>query len=98
MDEDYREPDGEYDTLEEAIAVCRGLTEASLEDLYIPGLTAAELVARYQTFGLDPWIMSAQGGVPFSAWKYVEQVAPDFITKHQTYETDSPDPSRHQPV
>ena len=72
MDEGERYVAGRYDSLEEAVAACRDIVEASLSDQYVPGMTAAELVGRYHLFGEDPWISGVPAGIRFSAWDYAD--------------------------
>lgn len=75
MDESERDTEGGYDTLEEAIAVCQNIVEASLLDLYAPDMNAEELIDRYHMFGEDPWISGGQADVLFSAWDYAAERA-----------------------
>jgi hypothetical protein len=79
----YEESDryqrGVYDTLDEAIAVCRAIVDRDLAHQYTPGMTADELYSRYTSFGEDPFIRDTEHAgipsedVPFSAWTYAKQ-------------------------
>jgi len=81
MDTKYRNKYGEYNTFEEAIEICRMITENSMHEVYLPNINAEDLIKRYQIFGEDPWIYSEQPGLHFSAWAYVEKQASSYIKK-----------------
>lgn len=70
-----RTPSAEFDTLEEAIGLCKSVVDAWLVIELEPGMQPAELFDRYTTFGEDPWVLGggANGGVPFRAWDYARQ-------------------------
>jgi len=89
MDEGYRYKAGEYDTLEEAIDICKSITESSMNDAYRPGINAKDLIESYRCFGEDPWIWTGKPGVCFSAWTYVENEAQDFINRKKQYDINS---------
>jgi hypothetical protein len=75
MDATERREHGTYDTLEEALAVCRAIVEQSLINGYRPGMTADALYSGYVAFGDDPFIVVAGGsddGIKFSAWTYAK--------------------------
>lgn len=72
---DQREQ-GTYDTLEQAIAVCRAIVDKSLAEEYRPGISAEALYDRYVSFGDDPFIVVIEGvddGAEFSAWSYAKE-------------------------
>jgi hypothetical protein len=75
--ERYRK--GVYDTLGDAIAVCRGIVDRDLADQYEPGMTADELYRRYTSLGAGPFIRDTEhAGIaseepPFSAGRYAQQ-------------------------
>ena len=71
MDESKRSAVGSYDSLEEAINKCRELTIESLEHFFETGITPAKLSAQWAMFGEDPYIVGADGSVPFSARKFI---------------------------
>jgi len=74
MDEDERYCLGAFDSLEAALAACRKIVDAFLQDK--PAKTADELYDLYTSFGEDPWIKGpspASGTPPFSAWDYARQ-------------------------
>ncbi len=77
MDESERFPLGTYNTLEEAIAVCKKRVDDYLLESYTPGMTHARLAEMYFFFGEDPWVSTPpedhHTGVPFSAYKYASQ-------------------------
>jgi hypothetical protein len=85
MDESERWQCGTFDTLEDAVAACKVIVEASLREAYQPGMSARALYATYQMFGDDPFIraegvtraVNADGepAVLFSAWTYARERA-----------------------
>lgn len=88
MDESERYIHGEYDTLEEAVAVCQGIVEESLDNLISQSdhsLTNKELIDRYHMFGEDPWISGEPEGVHFSAWDYATERAKVLTSKKKEY-------------
>jgi hypothetical protein len=60
---------GGFDTLEAAIYAAEKIVEVSLDDLYRPGATAAQLYSDYRDFGDDPFIR----GSSWSAWDYANE-------------------------
>jgi hypothetical protein len=73
MDESARRLLGVFDTLQSAIDACKRLVEQCLEEYFEAGISADRLLSQYKTFGDDPFIVCAEGGVKFSAWGYAEQ-------------------------
>lgn len=76
MDSDERSEDGTYETVEEAIAACRGIVDRSLEGGYEPGISAEALYRGYVGFGDDPFIVVLDGtddNAKFSAWSYAKE-------------------------
>jgi hypothetical protein len=73
MDEDERYKLGEYETLDAALAACRGIVDEFLATNHKPGMSADELLAQYKGFGEDPFIMGAGAASPFSAWTYAQE-------------------------
>ena len=73
MDPDERYPAGAFPDCESARRQCISIVESSLQDQFKPGMTAAELLSRYHSFGEDPWISSPDPDCKFSAWTYAEQ-------------------------
>ncbi len=57
MDESERYEHGTYDTVDEALAVCRAIVEQSLKHGFTPGMTAEALYQGYVGFGDDPFIV-----------------------------------------
>jgi hypothetical protein len=73
MDDSERYELGEFLTLDEAIEASRKIVDEYLLSVYKPGMTAAELLESYTSFGEDPFISTkepSQTGVLFSAWGY----------------------------
>jgi hypothetical protein len=76
QDPDERREHGTYETVQEALAACRGIVDRSLKEEYRPGISAEALYDRYKSFGDDPFIMVIDGagdGATFSAWSYAEE-------------------------
>lgn len=74
--EDDRWEQGVYETVQEAVAACRGIVDTSLEEGYRPGISAKELYDHYVNFGDDPFIVvldSADERAEFSAWSYAKE-------------------------
>jgi hypothetical protein len=62
---------GSFDTLDEALNLCKEITVKSLESFYKPGITPNELNTQWLMFGEDPFIYTGMGDVPFSAREFV---------------------------
>jgi hypothetical protein len=73
MDEEHRCKLGDYDSLEEAVAAAKKIVDDFLKSSHTPGLSAEELLAKYKSFGEDPWISSDDAGCKFSAWDYAQR-------------------------
>jgi hypothetical protein len=76
MDEDERTEYRTFDTLEEALAACRAITEKSVRHVAEPGMSADALYEKYQHFGSDPFIIVMDGKddrAKFSAWDYAKE-------------------------
>jgi hypothetical protein len=74
-DEDARWRRGAYETLAEALAVCRLLVEQSLDEGHKPGISADRLYEHYTLFGDDPFIVVIEGqdeAARFSGWDYAK--------------------------
>jgi len=71
MDESERSSAGSYDSLDKAIAKCKSITIDSLKSLVEEGITPEKLSAQWAMFGEDPFIVGGEGGVPFSARKFI---------------------------
>ena len=78
----YQDPGEEHGlepvaTADEALRLARGVVDRSLDRLWKPGMGAAELLAAYNTFGDDPYIVARAGapGAEFRAWAYAEERA-----------------------
>jgi hypothetical protein len=77
MDSDERWELGVFDTAQEALAACRRMVDHDLMGIHKPGMSVADLMARYQAFGDEPFIVPIDGApaVEFSAWHYAEERA-----------------------
>lgn len=75
MDESERRSRGEYETFEEAVAVCKEIVDRCLRDAYTEGMTADELISQYILYGDDPWIMGDGQPYHFSARDYARKRA-----------------------
>ncbi|NMB47933.1 hypothetical protein GYA13_00615 [Candidatus Kuenenbacteria bacterium] len=72
MDGDYRSPRGGYDTLEEAISICKDIVDGYILSLDYQNSSFDQLWGQYTAFGEDPWISGPVEGIPFSAWDYAK--------------------------
>jgi hypothetical protein len=78
MEEDERRELGTYLSFEEALAACRDVVDAWLAANYKPGMSSAELIEQYKSFGDDPFIVALPGApaeAKFSAWDYATRRA-----------------------
>jgi hypothetical protein len=79
MEEDERRELGTYASVEEALAACRDVVDAWLAANYKPGMSPAELIEQYKSFGDDPFIVTLPGApaaaAKFSAWDYATRRA-----------------------
>jgi hypothetical protein len=76
QDPEDRREHGVYPTLAQALEVCRGLVDRSLNEEYRPGISAEDLYGRYTSFGDDPFIVVIEGqddAAEFSAWLYAKE-------------------------
>jgi len=71
MDEDARIKYGAYESLEEALQVCKSIVDACLMRGYTPSISARKLYEGYVASGDDPFIVGP--GASFSAWTYARQ-------------------------
>ncbi len=79
-DEDYRLKVGEYDTLEEAVEVCKKIVESSVQ--YKEDSTPQEMYDSYCMFGEDPFIIS-DTGTGFNARDYARDYCERFYQQNQ---------------
>ena len=73
---DARTEAGVYETVDAAIAACRGIVDRWLAEEMRPGISAESLYDRYVSFGDDPSIVAIDGaeeGAAFSAWTYAKE-------------------------
>ena len=85
MDPDERREQGTYETVEEALATCRGIVDHSLAENYEPGVSADALYDHYVGFGDDPFIVVLGGAddrAKFSAWDYAKERCRAMCEKH----------------
>ena len=61
MDLDARREQGTYETVQDALAVCRGIVDHYLAEKYAPGVSANALYDDYVCFGEDPFIVVLDG-------------------------------------
>ena len=73
MDADERWTLGRFETLDEAIAVCKQQVDECLGEYFQPGMSAEALYSQYTSFGDDPFIIGSSQRIPFSAWDYAKQ-------------------------
>jgi hypothetical protein len=73
VDESERYTLGEFDSCEQAIAVCRSIVDRFLLEQYRPGTTAQQLLDTYKGFSDDPFVVSTEPLCRFSAWEYARR-------------------------
>lgn len=83
MDADERRLAGTYPDCESARQQCIFIVESSLQYQFKPGMTAAELLSSYKSFGEDPWISGPDPDCKFSAWTYAEHRATEICATNQ---------------
>jgi len=71
MDEDERYTLGTFPTKREALNASLRVVGQDLLDGDLSNKTAEDLITGYEAGGEDPFIV----GLPFSAWKYAEELA-----------------------
>lgn len=75
MDEEETYIHSEHATWADAVAEARRLVDASLAELYRPGMSGYDLYSLYTSFGDAPYIVPTPQGKHFSAWEYAKQRA-----------------------
>lgn len=75
MDPDARSGPRTYATAEEALAACRAMVEADLDEVMEPGAGPGGTLTRWKFWGRDPFIVATDGSerVTFSAWSYAAE-------------------------
>jgi hypothetical protein len=73
QDTSERYQQGEYESFETAVAVCKQIVDQYLAATFKEGMSAAELYQRYVSFGDDPFVVPKPEGADFSAWVYAKQ-------------------------
>lgn len=84
MNEDERTTSGEFDTLAEAILNCQTIIDEFLESALQPGMSAAELLDQYYSFGDDRFIRGADAD--FSAGNYAKKRCAELCTAGDPHE------------
>ena len=85
MDSSERREQGTYETVEEALAVCRRIVDRLLAQNYEPGISAEALFEHYVSFGEDPFIVVLDGvddRAKFSGWSYAKERCRAMCKKH----------------
>lgn len=72
-DESARYRHGEYQTREEAVAVCKSKVDEYFERIEKGKHSFNELWEGYMLYGEDPFIGNDDDGKRFSAWDYAKQ-------------------------
>ena len=80
MDEEERYSAGVFQTYGEALGHAKRIVDESLLHLHEPGKSVGDLIARYVSFGEDPWIRpTPEGTERFSARDYARQRALEVV-------------------
>ncbi len=90
MDEDERVHHGEFLTPDEAVAAAKKIVDDELEHLRASGVATDEIISMFLQFGPDPFIVSDDERVGFSARDYANEKIAEW-TSVET-ETDEPRP------
>ena len=63
---------GRFATADEAIAECRRMVDADLDEVREPGMSGSAVLVQWQMWGRDPFIRADEGdqAPEWSAWKY----------------------------
>lgn len=61
-----------FGSLDAAITECKRIVDDYLSSAYEAGMSAEALYRSYTMFGDDPYIVSDEEEVPFSAWEYAK--------------------------
>lgn len=78
MDESERTTLGTFDTAAEAIEACEKIVNDSLRHHFKPGMSAAELMSQYESFGDDPFIVADDSEkIDFHAHDYAQRRSED---------------------
>ena len=72
LDENDRQYLGAYETAEDAIKAAEGIIDESLRQNYEPGLKPEQLYKQYRAYGEDPFIVSDDKNIDFSAMVYAK--------------------------
>ncbi len=76
MDDSEAYDEGSYDTYDEALLAAHKVVRRSLEQLWQPGVTLAQLITQYVMYGEDPGIIpeGPDTGPIFSARDYANEL------------------------
>ncbi len=72
QDKNYRILFDEYDSLDEAIRVCKEIVDKNCNSMKGKGKSFSQLYEQYTMFGDDPWI-AGEGHISFSSWAYAKK-------------------------
>ena len=65
---------GEFDTFEEAVSACKKIMDKFFEGYEPAQHSFDKLWSQYTTFGEDPFIISDDKKLSFSAWDYAKEL------------------------
>lgn len=82
MDEGERVALGEFVSADDALAAARRIVEESLIEFHKPGMSADEIYDLYLQFGSDPFIVSSDEPITFSAREYARQYSYNVGSKY----------------
>jgi hypothetical protein len=72
-DESERYKLGAFPSLDAAVAACKRIVDEFLLSSHRPGMAPGELLTQYALFGEDPFVLTGDGTVPFSAREYASE-------------------------
>ena len=75
MDESATSTRGPFASADAALVAARDIVENSLYECLAAGNSAEDLIRRYRMFGDDPVVLGPDAP-DFSAWSYVDEIAP----------------------
>ena len=73
MDEEARYTVGDFDSLEKAITIAKGIVDKFLNHAYKEGMTRGQLWEQYMFFGEDPFIAGGPPYPGYSSWDYARK-------------------------
>jgi hypothetical protein len=82
QDESHRTRGPSFGSYDAAVRWAQGIVHGSLCDMWEPGMSPEELMARYRMFGDDPWIKPVPTGErPWSGRDYAASMA-ESVCRH----------------